>query len=337
MAIDKQTLLNASHRSQAARSGRGTALAFDVPVPSRFARLLAFCLVVWLTTAASAGEEFPPELVRFRPYEQNPIFRGTGGDAWDSRIRERGWILRDGVTWRMWYTGYDASPKPQMMLGHATSPDGLVWARDVANPIYREHWVEDMMIVRRGDTWYMFAEGKDDRAHLLTSRDGLRWQREGPLDVRDKAGKPLPEGPLGTPTAWFENDVWNLFYERSDLGVWLARSKDLKVWTNVQDEPVLALGPEPYDKLMIALNQIIKYDERYYAYYHGSGTPEKPRLWTTNVAVSTDLMHWKKFAGNPLLPERENKSSGYVVHDGKQFRLYTMHPEVNVHFSKPRE
>jgi hypothetical protein len=116
--------------------------------------------------------------------------------------------------------------------------------------------------------------------------------------------------------------------------VWLAKSKDLKVWTNVQDEPVLSRGPELYDRLMIALNQIIRHGGRYYAYFHGSGTPEKPRLWTTNIAVSADLVHWKKFPGNPLLPERENKSSGIVVHDGKRFRLYTMHPEVNVHFGE---
>ena len=182
--------------------------------------------------------------------------------------------------------------------------------------------------------YYMFAEGKDDQAQLLTSRDGVRWQREGQLEIRYTNGQPLTAGPYGTPTAWLEDKTWYLFYERSDQGVWLAKSTDLKVWTNVQDEPVLAIGPDPYDRLMIALNQIVRYDDRYYAYYHGSGTAEKPRLWTTNVAVSTDLVHWKKFAGNPLLPERENKSSGIVVHDGKQFRLYTMHPEVNVHFRK---
>jgi sucrose-6-phosphate hydrolase SacC (GH32 family) len=191
-----------------------------------------------------------------------------------------------------------------------------------------------MMVVKNGETYYMFAEGKDDQAQLLTSRDGVRWQREGQLDIRYTNGQPLTAGPYGTPTAWLEDKTWYLFYERSDQGVWLAKSTDLKVWTNVQDEPVLSLGPEPYDKLMIAMNQVIRYGERYYAYYHGSGTAEKPRLWTTNVAVSTDLVHWKKFAGNPLVPERDNKSSGIIVHDGKQFRLYTMHPEVNVHFRK---
>ncbi len=83
-------------------------------------------------------------------------------------------------------------------------------------------------------------------------------------------GKPISKGPYGTPTAWFENGRWYLFYERGDRAVWLAESKDLKVFTNVQDEPVLVPGPGEYDRKMIALNQVIKYDGRYYACYHGS-------------------------------------------------------------------
>lgn len=297
-------------------------------------RALVLLICLWRAASALAFDEFPLQLVRFRPYEKNPVFAGTGGDMWDAKIRERGWILREGDAWRMWYTGYDASAKPQMMLGYATSPDGLTWTRHAGNPIYRSHWVEDMQVVKQGDTYYMFAEGLDDQAQLLTSPDGLKWKREGQLDVRYTNGEPLSKGPYGTPTAWFETGAWYLFYERSDNGIWLAKSTDLKVWTNIQDEPVLSPGPEPYDALMIALNQIIRHEGRYYAYYHGSGTAQKPRLWTTNIAVSTDLIHWKKYSGNPLLPERENKSSGIVVHDGKQWRLYTMHPEVNVHFAR---
>jgi hypothetical protein len=299
-----------------------------------FSILFSAAAFLALLSPGRAGDEFPLEITRFQAYEKNPVFRGAGGDAWDAKIRERGWIVREQDAWRMWYTGYDASEEPQMMVGYATSPDGLTWTRYAQNPIYRDHWVEDMQVIRHGNLYYMFAEGKDDQAQLLSSPDGLRWERKGQLDVRYVNGQLLSQGPYGTPTAWVENNTWYLFYERSDEGVWLAKSTDLKVWTNVQDEPVLARGPELYDKRMIALNQVIRYDDRYYAYYHGSGTAEKPRLWTTNIAVSTDLVHWKKFAGNPLIPERENKSSGIVVHDGKQFRLYTMHPEVNVHFSK---
>lgn len=241
--------------------------------------------------------------------------------------------MRDGRKWHLWFTGYDGTRAGKKMLGYATSEDGLNWKRHARNPIYRDHWVEDMMVVKHGTTFYMFAEGKDDQAQLLKSADALHWKRVGPLDIRRTDGKPISPGPRGTPTAYFEAGTWYLFYERYDKGVWLAKSTDMKIWKNVSDEPVLKTGPGSYDRLMIALNQIVKYRGRYYAYYHGSGTPTKPRLWTTNVAVSTDLVHWTKYSGNPLLPEKSNKSSGILIHDGKRFRLYTMHNEVHVHFS----
>ena len=122
------------------------------------------------------------------------------------RIRERGWILKDGDTWRLWYTGYDGTRDGKKMLGLATSPDGLRWTRHSANPIYRDRWVEDMQVIKHGDTYYMFSEGNDDQAQLLKSADGLAWERVGQLDVRLKNGEPIPPGPYGTPTAFFENE-----------------------------------------------------------------------------------------------------------------------------------
>ncbi|MSR59593.1 MAG: glycosylase [Planctomycetaceae bacterium] len=302
----------------------------------RFLHAAAICLGLLVHAAGLvAADEFPPELVRFTAYAKNPVFTAAGPGHWDAKIRERGWILREGETWRLWYTGDDGTPEGTRLLGYATSPDGLTWTRHAANPLDRNEWIEDMQVVKNGDAYLMVAEGMGDQAQWLTSRDGLTWHREGTLDVRMVDGTRIEAGPYGTPTVWFEEGVWHLFYERRDAGVWLARSRDLKVWTNVQDEPVLPLGPEPYDRLMIALNQIIKYEGRYYAYYHGSGTPEKPRLWSTSIAVSSDLVHWKKYAGNPLTLESANQSSGIVIFDGKQYRLYTMHDKVEVHFAKP--
>jgi beta-1,2-mannobiose phosphorylase / 1,2-beta-oligomannan phosphorylase len=300
-----------------------------------WAGLAVACFFVTLPELVSslrAADEFPAELVRFAAHDKNPIFTGAGPEHWDEKIKERGWILKEGDQWRMWYTGYVNDANAVMKLGYATSRDGLKWERHAGNPMLTGLWLEDMMVVKQDGRFVMFAEGVGDRAQLYTSADGIQWNHEGPLDVRYTNGEPLTPGPYGTPTGWYENGTWHLFYERKDEGVWLAKSKDLKVWANVQDEPVLVPGPGRYDKLMIALNQIVKYDERYYAYYHGTGSPEKPRDWTTNVAVSTDLVHWKKYPGNPLLPEKANKSSGILVHDGKQFRLYTMHDQVHVHF-----
>lgn len=177
----------------------------------------------------------------------------------------------------------------------------------------------------------MFAEGAGDQAQLLESTDGIQWKRLGTLDVRLTNGQPIPAGPYGTPTAWFEDGVWNLFYERRDAGIWLARSTDLKVWTNVSDEPIIKPGPEPFDSLMIAMNQVIKVNGKYIAVLHGTGSPEKPRQWCTTLFESDDLLHWKKSAHNPLRPVEENKSSGVLVQDGTGWRLYTMHDKVFVH------
>jgi len=145
-------------------------------------------------------------------------------------------------------------------------------------------------------------------------------------------GKPIAEGPYGTPAALYENGTWYLFYERDDEAVWLATSKDAKVWTHVQDEPVIKKGPEPYDRTMIAVNQVLKYKDRYYAYYHATCPENGKDKWTMNVAMSTDLVHWKKYPNNPVLPP--DHSSGFLVYDGRQFRMYCTHRSVQVFFPK---
>lgn len=279
------------------------------------------------------GDAFPPELVDFVPHERNPVFISRGTGHWDARIRERGWILREGGLYRMWYTGYQ--PRGVMKLGYATSPDGLQWTRYESNPIYDDHWIEDMMVVKHGDTYYMFAEGLRDRAQLLSSPDGIRWTRHGKLDIRQPDGRPIPDVAFGTPTAWFSEGTWYLLYERNgDEAIWLATSPDLKIWTNVQDDPVMRPGPGYYDKKYVAVNQMIEYQGRYYIYYHGLG--ETNGNWTTSIATSTDLIRWAKYPQNPLVPVESNKSSGILIHDGERFRLYTMHDQVRVHFPRPR-
>ncbi len=275
----------------------------------------------------AVADEFPRDLVAWRPSPANPVFRGAGGDAWDRKIRERGWIDVENGTYRLWYTGYNEDRSANKYLGHATSPDGVHWTRSPANPIFTESWVEDVNVLRRDDMYHMFAEGKDDIAHQLSSPDGIHWRGENRLDIRLVDGQPLAPGAYGTPTVWYEDATWSLFYERGDRGVWLARSKDRRVWTNVQDTPVLAMGPETYDLHAVALNQIIKRGGVYYAFYHANA--HRPwKDWTTNIARSRDLVRWEKYPGNPIL--RDNCSSAVLVHGPEGDRLYTMHPEVRL-------
>ena len=306
------------------------ATSFSNPVGALAWVALALAAVPACTSPPPAAvvSTFPKELVDWVPYEGNPLFAGTGGDTWDREIRERGFLLREGDVWKLWYTGYDTTKADTKSLGYATSPDGIAWTRHPENPVYDGTWTEDVCVLRREGLYLMFAEGRGDIAHLLTSSDGVRWEDQGSLDIRTRSGEPLSLGPYGTPTVWVENGTWYLFYERDDKGIWLATSTDREVWRNVQDEPVIALGPQAYDLHAVALNQVVRLGGRYYGVYHANADPEWKGPWTTCLAASDDLVHWEKYPENPII--RSDDSSGILVDDGKRLRLYTMHPMMKL-------
>lgn len=282
------------------------------------------------TSSENKLDKFPSEMVSFSPYSGNPVFSGTGTDTWDKKIRERGYILYEDGIYKMWYSGYNPDLARPKFLGYATSTDGINWERYSDKPIFTEKWVEDMIVVKYEGVYYMYAEGDGDVAHLLTSPNGIEWEEQGDLTLLTTKGDTIP-GPYGTPTVWIENGKWYLFYERDDLSIWLATSDNKLTWQNIQDDAVIALGPDSYDIAAVAANQVVKYKNRYYIYYHATDRidwqhPSSPVKWTSNVAMSTDLIHWEKYPGNPFVDG--DYSSPILVFDHKKPSLYTMHPAV---------
>jgi hypothetical protein len=292
------------------------------------------CMVglLLLAAAARAGGPFPPELVELGPPPAEPLFSGGGPDAWDRELLERGWIVRRGDRWSLWYTGSNPDRDPIRRLGLATSVNGLNWSRSTANPLVPDAWVEDVCVVRDAGRYMMLAEGERDIAQSLVSLDRVHCNRCGSLAIHRAAGGPIPDGPRGTPAVRLERGIWHLFYGRMDRGVWLATSRDGHVFTNVGEDSVLTCGPEPYDRHAIAVDQIVRHAGQYYAFYHAS--PREDRAtWQTCLATSTDLVHWTKYAANPLLPVdpvAPKRSSATLAHDGERFCLYTTHPDVRV-------
>ncbi len=177
---------------------------------SSLVRTLLAVAVLWGSAIQAEETKFPAELIDFAASPPNPLLTGRGEGFWDAKIRERGWIMREGEIYHLWYTGYDGTREGQKKLGYASSTDGITWERRL-EPIYDEHWVEDMMVVKHQDTYYMFAEGEGDIPYLLVSKNGLDWSRQGILDVRYTNGKPLTPGPYGTPTAFSRTTAGTCF------------------------------------------------------------------------------------------------------------------------------
>ena len=166
--------------------------------------IFSFLLLAGCSTSGQTEEEtqvvydpeFPSELIDFKAYKANPVFKGSDDSTtWDEEIRERGFIIKEDSTWYMWYTGYTRKTGDnKKYLGLAISTDGLKWERYQKNPIHKSIWVEDVFVLKSDSTYYMFAESKGDTAHLLTSRNRIDWKDKGRLDIRLKNGKPIEKG-----------------------------------------------------------------------------------------------------------------------------------------------
>ncbi|MHA8059842.1 glycosylase [Aquirufa beregesia] len=288
-----------------------------------------YLIVLLYTFSAQSQALFPDALVKFKPLVKEAIFSGTGTQTWDEQIRERGYILKEKDGYHLWYTGY-SKRDPIKHLGYATSPDGLHWKKHPANPITKQ-WIEDVFVLKKGKSYYMFAEGKGDTTHLLISTNKTDWKELGNLKITKTNGQPIDKGVFGTPCVIVAKGIYYLFYERDDLGIWLAKSINLIDWVNVQDHPVLEMGPEAYDLYGVAMNQVIYHQGYYYGYYHATAYKDW-REWSSNVAVSKDLIHWTKYPQNPIIGN--NESSNILVPKGQGFRLYTMHSKVHVYQSE---
>ena len=283
---------------------------------------------------------FPAELVKFTPYEGNPVFTPGCSDCWDKNIRERGWILYEDGMYHMWYTGYECPDKKfqkcRRKLGYASSPDGINWTRYGSNPIYDavNSWMEDQTVVKHHNTYYMAVEDEysgdeeDNHSDLYTSTDRIKWDSHGKIKILEPDGA-ISKLKAGSPVLFYDEGQWYLFYEDDDRGVWLATTADpFGEWKNVSREAVL----EPTDLGNFgAMNsdRVIGYSGKYYVY----GTVGKypldaphPNKWAVYVAVSDDLIHWTPYHNNPITPWGRSSGMPVVVRGGKVI-LYCMHPE----------
>jgi len=151
---------------------------------------------------------------KWTKYEGNPITPDPGapGEWDDSQVGNPSVLFYDG-TYKMWYTGYDASNR---RIGYATSDDGIVWTKYEGNPVLdlgvpgawddSHVWAPSVLFYDGTyKMWYSGNDASNERIGYATSDDGIVWTKY--------EGNPVLN--LGAPGAWDDYHAYNpsvLFY-----------------------------------------------------------------------------------------------------------------------------
>jgi predicted GH43/DUF377 family glycosyl hydrolase len=189
----------------------------------------------------------------------------------------------DGKTWKI-------LPKPIIDVGKPGDPD--------------ETHVLDPASVLVDDKIYLYYSAVsptcDRSVCLATSKDGIHFKKH--------SQNPIVIG--GGPEIVFKNGRFYLYYwqpARNDKGfeIHLSASSDGFHFEKISDDPVLPVGAAgSWDSHTVETPRIFKEDDLYYMIYCGSGRYED-YPWHAGLATSRDLIHWKKFNGNPIFSRGE--------------------------------
>jgi predicted GH43/DUF377 family glycosyl hydrolase len=137
--------------------------------------------------------------VTWSKYAGNPVLDVTAS-AWDSNIVGAPSVIKDGGTYKMWYTGANAGVIGR--IGYATSPDGITWTKSLSNPVlnvggagsWDEIGVLTPSVVKEGSMYKMWYTGRQNDSSTLgllsigyaTSSDGINWTPYGSNPIMTK-------------------------------------------------------------------------------------------------------------------------------------------------------
>jgi len=163
------------------------------------------------------------------------------GNAWDSKGIVGGAIIKDGATYKMWYSGNDGV---SWRIGYAISSDGITWEKSPANPVFNlglgGSWdslhVAYPTVTKDGATYKMWYSGHDGyrwKTGYATSTDGVTWTRHaanpvltiGTTGDPDSSHASLPTVLIEGPTdykMWYSGHngtYWSICYATSTDGV----------------------------------------------------------------------------------------------------------------------
>jgi predicted GH43/DUF377 family glycosyl hydrolase len=268
----------------------------------------------------------------FQRHPANPVIPVVP-NTWRNYVTANVDILRWRDEWRLYFRGNhkDGNGVVHAQIGLLTCPldrfDGVTWTEYPGNPVTmpgEPGSIDDMGAIdpsviavngkflmyytavpfsrpvesaqsggsNRGRTWGHAVKS----IALAVSDDGLRFRRWG--------AEPVVAPFSAAPEVVFHDGQYWLFYsefhERGGTDICVLRSADPYRFDRAQRQMVLTVGaPGSWEALSVTTARIFWDNGLWYMVYAGSGCHEDTP-WHFGVAASHDLLHWTKYAGNPV-------------------------------------
>ncbi|MBN2293152.1 MAG: hypothetical protein JXM70_12045 [Pirellulales bacterium] len=190
--------------------------------------------------------------------------------------------------------------------------------------------------------WYMTFigfDGKGYQSFLATSDDLVHWKQlglamgYGPKDRFDHGGVVLgaylyESYDLDAPRVLKKHDgkYWSLYgayprqggYELRPGYEGVAVSVDGKKWQSAKDTPILSVHQPDcgkWEQSCIYQPWLVEHESRYYNFYNAANG----KIEQLGLALSDNLLDWKRYANNPVLKNRPGGFDEKFCSDGKVF------------------
>jgi predicted GH43/DUF377 family glycosyl hydrolase len=243
------------------------------------------------------------------------------------------WVIKEGSTYKMWYTGGGINYPPDTLLRsricYATSTDGITWDKYVGNPVldvsYNGSWdslgVETVSILidssapstERYKMWYAgqyFNSYRYDIGYAYSS-DGINWVKHANPVLQVGSNVEWDNGFLEGPSVIKDGSTYKMWYCGYDAipdgsgtdgkaNIGYAISNDGINWVKYAGNPIIVSGINTWDSIYVQDPHVIKEGNEYHMWY-GGGDNDTYYSQQVGYATSQDGINWIKSPLNPIL------------------------------------
>lgn len=229
----------------------------------------------------------PDGLVWIKDTLHNPILEPGPPGSWDEMAVNNASVLIHNSIYHLWYSGVDANHDNR--IGHATSPDGIFWTKDTANPVldlgttapWDTNEAMHPCVIYEDNLFKMFYNGYGSNTQRILyaySSDGTDWTgyTAHPMLQPGSSGS-WDDWELGPLAILHDADNYHMWYTGWDdststatIQIGYAASSNGLSWTRGSAQPVLSPGnPGDWDSEAVGVPSVILESGLYKMWYGG--------------------------------------------------------------------